>query len=283
MFRSTRNGFTLMELLIVIFIIALVIALLLPNVRHVREPAARAQCNNNLKQMILAMHNYHDTGRPTSNSSTGSPNRPLVQAFPPGCFGPGEGPEERLSWMVAILPYLEQDPLYRQFNLEMGYAGNLAAAQTTLKMFLCPTSHEGALGDPVSCYVAMAGIGPDAARQPAGASGNGFMGYDRVTSIAMIKDGTSNTIALMETRVSLGPWARGGTSTLRGFDPADVPPIGDNRPFGGHKDNRPFGKHYDGTNAALADGSVRFLPSSLDPKKLAAAITIAGGEQSDLN
>ena len=60
------------------------------------------------------------------------------------------------------------------------------------------------------------------------------MGYDRLTSLAMIKDGTSNTIALMETRFDLGPWARGGASTLRGFDPADVPLYGDQRPFGGH-------------------------------------------------
>ena len=100
------------------------------------------------------------------------------------------------------------------------------------------------------------------------------MGYDRLTSLAMIKDGTSNTIALMETRSGLGPWARGGSSTLRGFDPADVPLHGDQRPFGGHQG---------GMNAAMADGSVRFIRSSIDPKKLAAAITIAGGEPVDLD
>ena len=267
MSRSIRNGFTLMELLIVLFIIALGIALLLPNVRRVREPAARAQCQNNLKQMILAMHNYHDTH----------------SAFPPGCIGPGATPEERLSWIVALLPYLEQDSLYRQFDLEKGYAGNMPAAQTRLKMFVCPTSKEADAADPVSNYVALSGMGLDAGKQPADTTGNGFMGYDRLTTIARIKDGTSNTIALMETRAGLRPWARGGTSTLRGFDPADLPPIGENRPFGGHKDSRPFGKHYDGANAAFADGWVRFIPSTIDPKKLAAAITIAGGEPFDLD
>jgi prepilin-type processing-associated H-X9-DG protein len=120
----------------------------------------------------------------------------------------------------------------------------------------------------------MSGIGHDAAEQPAGAGGNGFMGYDRLTSVKMITDGTSNTIALMETRVGLGPWARGGASTLRGFDPADLPLHGDNRPFGGHS--------Y-GMNAAMADGSVRFLSSSIDAKRFAAAITIAGGEPVDLD
>jgi prepilin-type N-terminal cleavage/methylation domain-containing protein/prepilin-type processing-associated H-X9-DG protein len=278
MIRSPRSGFTLMELLIVLFIIGLLIALLLPNVRRVREPAARVQCNNNFRQLILAMHNYHDNGRPVPYPSTSLPNSPKVEAFPSGCIGPGEAPEERLSWMVVLLPYLEQDSLYRQFDMDKGYAGNQPAAQTRLKMFICPTSKEAGTADPVSNYVALSGIGLDAARQPADTAGNGFMGYDRLTSFATIKDGTSNTIALMETRAGLGPWARGGTSTLRGFDPADLPPIGENRPFGGHRDSRPFGKHYDGANAAMADGSVRLIPSTIDPKKLAAAITIAGGE-----
>jgi prepilin-type processing-associated H-X9-DG protein len=125
------------------------------------------------------------------------------------------------------------------------------------------------MADALTNYVAMSGIGLDAATQPAGASGNGFMGYDRLTSWSLIKDGTSNTIALMETRSGLGPWARGGSSTLRGFDPEDVPLHGDGRPFGGHPK---------GMNAAMADGSLRFISSSIDPSILAAAITIDGGE-----
>ncbi len=164
-------------------------------------------------------------------------------------------------------------PCIAQFDVDKGYAGNLPAAQTRIKMFLCPASKEAA-ADGVTNYVAMSGIGHDAAGQPAGAAGNGFMGYDRLTSMTMIKDGTSNTIALMETRIGLGPWARGGASTLRGFDPADVPLLGDKRPFGGHAG---------GMHAAMADGSVRFLRSSIDPKRLAAAITIAGGEPVDLD
>jgi prepilin-type processing-associated H-X9-DG protein len=130
----------------------------------------------------------------------------------------------------------------------------------------------------------MSGIGHDAAWQPAGAAGNGFMGYDRLTSMTMIEDGASNTIALMETQFGIGPWARGGSSTLRGFDPADLPLYGDGRPFGGHAaDKRLFGGQPIGMNAAMADGSVRFLRSSIDPKSLAAAITIAGGEPVDLD
>jgi prepilin-type processing-associated H-X9-DG protein len=262
----------LVELLVVIAIIAILIGLLLPAVRRVREPAARAQCMNNLKQMIVALHNYTD--RHASHPSTDNPDALGGASLPPGCFGPGTTPEERLSWMVALLPYLEQEALFKQFDVDKGYAGNLPAAQTGIRTFLCPLGKEAATLEAVTHYVAMSGIGLDAATRPAGAVGNGFMGYDRVTSLAVIKDGTSNTIALMETHVGLGPWARGGTSNLRGFDPADVPICGDQRPFGGHPK---------GMNAAMADGSVRFISSSIDPKNLAAAITIADGEPVDLN
>jgi prepilin-type processing-associated H-X9-DG protein len=176
--------------------------------------------------------------------------------------------------MVTLLPYLEQDSVYGQFDLQKGYAGNLPSAQTRIKMFLCPASKEAATADAVTHYVAMSGIGHDAARRPVGAAGNGFMGYERLTSVSMITDGASNTIALMETRIGLGPWARGGASTLRGFDPEEMSLDGDKRPFGGHAA---------GMNAAMADGSVRFLHSSIDAKSLAAAITIAGGEVVNLD
>jgi prepilin-type N-terminal cleavage/methylation domain-containing protein/prepilin-type processing-associated H-X9-DG protein len=274
MSRFTRNGFTITELFVVIAIIGILVALMLPAVRRVREPAERLQCQNNLKQLMLAMHTFESTDRPASYWITGYPGAPTERVFPPGCFGPGTTPEERLSWMAALLPYVEQDALYRQLDLEKGYAGNLPAVNTPIKMFLCPASKEAATLDAVTHYVAMSGIGRHAAEQPAGAAGNGFMGYDRLTSVATIKDGISNTIALMETRAGLGPWARGGASTVRGFDPADWPPHGEEWPFGGHTG---------GMNAAMADGSVRFLPSMIAGKRLAAAMTIAGGERVDLD
>jgi prepilin-type processing-associated H-X9-DG protein len=262
----------LIEALVVIGIIAIVIALMLPTGRRIREHAASTQCKSNLRQLILALHTY--TGHP-AYPLTGHADAPAGEFFPPGCFGPGTTHEERLSWMVALLPYLEQEALFKQFDVEKGYAGNLPAAQTGIRTFLCPEAKQGATLDAVTHYVAMSGIGPDAATRPAGAAGNGFMGYDRLTSLAMIKDGTSNTIALMETRVGLGPWARGGASNLRGFDSADLPICGDQRPF--------FGGHPGGINAVMADGSVRSIRASIDPKNLAAAITIAGGEPVDLD
>jgi prepilin-type N-terminal cleavage/methylation domain-containing protein/prepilin-type processing-associated H-X9-DG protein len=273
MSRSTRAGFTLVEFLVVIAIIAVLIGLLLPATRRVRDAAARTQCQNNLKQMMLALHSFESTGKLPSLASASYRDALGGKWFPPGCFGSGTTPEERLSWLVALLPYLEQDALFKQFDVEKGYAGNLPAAKNCIRMFLCPAAAEAATGDAVTHYVAMSGIGHDAAGRPPGADGNGFMGYDRLTSFAMIKDGTSDTIALMETRVGLGPWARGGAANLRGFDPG-VPLQGDQPPFGGHE-----GKF----NAAMVDGSVRFLRSSIEPAKLAAAITIAGGEPADLD
>jgi prepilin-type N-terminal cleavage/methylation domain-containing protein/prepilin-type processing-associated H-X9-DG protein len=262
MSRSARKGFTLTELLVVIAIIAILIALMLPAVRNVRPAAERIRCQNNLKQLMMALHSYADTH--STGSSTISDS-----FFPPGCIGPGATPEERLSWMVALLPYLEQDSLFRQIDLAKGYEGNLPAVQTSVQIFVCSAAKDAAMAEALTHYVAISGIGPDAATQPAGAPGNGFMGYHRLTSMSMIKDGTSNTIALMETHVSLGPWARGGSSNVRGFDPSDLPLYGDQRPFGGHPN---------GMNAAMADGSIRFISSSIDPIKLAAAITIDGGE-----
>jgi prepilin-type processing-associated H-X9-DG protein/prepilin-type N-terminal cleavage/methylation domain-containing protein len=275
MTRLTRDGFTLKELLSVICIIAILMALMLPACRRVREASDRMKCSNNLKQLILGLQNYQSTQDTASPEPTASSNPSDSRLFPPGCIGPGDNPEERHSWMVAILPYLEQDALYRQLDLKKGYAANLPATQKAFSIFLCPESMKDApTASPVSNYIAMAGIGSNAASQPAGTAGNGFMGYDRLTSLASIKDGASNTIALMETRFNVGPWARGGPSTLRGFDSNDLPLFGDRRPFAGHSG---------GMNVAMVDGSVRFLPPSIDPKKLAAAITIEGGEQFDLD
>jgi prepilin-type N-terminal cleavage/methylation domain-containing protein/prepilin-type processing-associated H-X9-DG protein len=266
--RPARNGFTLVELAVVIVIIVILIGLMLPAVRRVRPAANRMSCQNNLHQLVMALAQYESA----TGTSASAPS-----AFPPGCIGPGGNPEERLSWMVALLPYLAQEAVYRKIDLQKGYEGNVSAVQTRFEVFLCPTwreAKEAATTDTVTNYIGMAGIGLDAPARPAGAPGNGFMGYDRLTSYSMIKDGSSNTIALVESHSGLGPWARGGSSNVRGFDPADLPLCGDDRPFAGHES---------GMNAAMADGSVHFILSSIDPAKLAAAITIDGGEKIELD
>lgn len=265
--QSNRSGFTLKEFLVVIGIIAVLIGLLLPKVRRVRGAAERMQCQSNHKQLTIALAMFED-------SSRAGPFGPAVRQFPTGCIGKGSAPEERLSWMVALLPYLEQWSLYKQFDLDKGYAGNLQPAQPDfrLRVFNCPTIEQVAKVPNATTYVAISGIGKDAAKQPAGAAGNGFMGYDRITTSRGITDGTSNTVALIETGFDLGPWARGGYSTVRGFDPATVSLQGDRPHFGGHEGLM---------TVAMVDGSVRTFRNSSDPMKLAAWITIAGGEQLD--
>jgi hypothetical protein len=275
MSRFPRKGITRIEVLVVIAIVVITAGLFLPAVRRVREAPNRITCTNNLKQLMIALHAYASTGTPPSqlSSSTEKLEWPPAHFFPSGCVGSGPTPEDRLSWMVSVLPYLEQGNLYYKFDLNKAYEGNLPAPQTRIKTFICPSSDIVATGEAANHYVSSAGFGPDAGEQPAGAAGNGFMGYDRQTSLKMIKDGTANTIALMETRIEIGPWARGGLSTLRGFDPETESLRSVNPPFGGN--------HPGAMPTAMADGSVRTISYSIDPKVFAAAITIADGEPFD--
>src|SRR5437762_2445154 len=106
-----RRGFTLIELLVVIAIIAILIGLLLPAVQKVRDAAARVQCQNNLKQLGLALHNYESANR----------------AFPSSVRPAGVTPLPRISWTIGLLPYIEQDNLRRNFDLNSNWnsAANL--------------------------------------------------------------------------------------------------------------------------------------------------------------
>jgi len=153
---STRkSGFTLIELLVVIAIIAILIGLLLPAVQKVREAAARMKCQNNLKQLALALHGYHDA-RQTFPFGKGPDYRATV---------PGAQVYARWSVHSQLLPFIEQDPLYKSIDFNMppetpGMGGvinfmpayqnpnreNAAACRASVSIFLCPS--DGAAVDP---------------------------------------------------------------------------------------------------------------------------------------
>ena len=145
MMKSRFRGFTLIELLVVIAIIAVLIALLLPAVQQAREAARRTQCKNNLKQLGLACHNYLDNYKQFPQNYDGRgflENSGQGWQGGTGCFG----------WLVMSLPYLDQAPLYNQFNFSdqggtpgQGSRGwtsnvNIVPAQSIVNAFMCPSN-----------------------------------------------------------------------------------------------------------------------------------------------
>jgi len=164
--RRRESGFTLIELLVVIAIIAILIGLLLPAVQKIREAARRMQCSNNLKQLGLALHNYHDVNGRFPPGGLGSWDRGA--AFPndpgyPQYSGDITGWNEQGSWIVFTLPFMEQDNMYRLINprqqvwdsVNVGIA-NVPKASRNIKLIRCP-SDDYDRSVPVSDYVGSLG------------------------------------------------------------------------------------------------------------------------------
>ena len=234
--------------------IGVMTALLLPAVQQSRTAARRVQSKNNLKQLLLAMHNYHDTHNmlPTGTVKDSS-----------------EEIDDRLSWIVSLLPFIEQAALYKQIDQKDGWKSDANSDWTgfNIEMLTNPAEPNGREG--TTHYVGMAGIGKDAADLKVNDPKAGIFGYNRQTRFRDITDGTSNTIAVTEASDHFGPWAQGGRSTIRGLteEPYINGPDGIGSPFPG------------GMNAGLADGSVRFISENIDPEVFKALITISGGER----
>ena len=207
------GGFTLIELLVVIAIIAILIALLLPAVQQAREAARRSECKNKLKQLGLAMHNYHDV----ANTFPGSPQACIADAA-------AGGPTSADCWLgwsglAMILPYIDQAPLYDSLDFNhYWYDGTDTEVDrnewkirnSLLPVFMCP-SDPGSSGRPnpsasQASYVLSAGpVSTWSFRPPVGV----FTLYSS-TRIRDIKDGTSNTILASE--VQLGDWSNDSES-----------------------------------------------------------------------
>jgi prepilin-type N-terminal cleavage/methylation domain-containing protein len=308
MFSRLRRGFTLIELLVVIAIIAILIGLLLPAVQKVREAAARMQSQNNLKQLALGCHGYHDT----HNAFMSGANFSLPAAA------------QYSTWIVPLLPHIEQENLHRAWfanpAVTVRYNGPNAPAAAVIPTLLAPND---ALGNtpfeqmapgvnaayPLGRYVGLTSYGCNGGTAaPPTDVRDGVFHYDSATRITDITDGSSNTILLGE-RYGMDPlwgalvnraendmraysaWAGGPFFAWR----TSLAPINYRLPESVRTNPpAPFSAEYfdlyyrrlfaygsassAGASLAFADGSVRFLGTNTSLITLREISTIAGGE-----
>ncbi|MBA4031347.1 MAG: prepilin-type cleavage/methylation domain-containing protein [Planctomyces sp.] len=198
---TSRRGFTLIELLVVIAIIAILIALLLPAVQQAREAARRTQCRNNLKQLGLALHNYHDTYTVFAPRQTGS-GTPLGGQ-------PNSHLRTRISGIVGLLPYLDQTPLYQQIQTGTAVPWTTGGYwQRDLPALMCPSDPVG--GAPAGTLVGRYNYmfcsgdsitssgGNGSSATPIVVQSRGMFGSLVCYGVRDALDGTSNTIAMSE-------------------------------------------------------------------------------------
>ncbi len=290
-----RRGFTLIELLVVIAIIAILIALLLPAVQQAREAARRTQTRNNLRQVAIGLHNYHDTNL----------------CFPPGWIGYDPATRQAdvegvngWGWATFILPQLEQNNLYEQinFNLPINDPANADIIATPLDTFRSPSDpsndtwqieEEGSPGTVLATLATanfVGNFGTEELHDCEGlslgqsCSSDGVFFHNSRISFRDLIDGASNTFMVGQRKTNPNaspPWH----STWAGVIPEGEEAFSRILGIADHAPNDPVGhlddfssNHSGGVHFAFGDGRVRFVTDSIDLTVYQALATRAGGE-----
>jgi prepilin-type N-terminal cleavage/methylation domain-containing protein/prepilin-type processing-associated H-X9-DG protein len=309
----SRRAFTLVELLVVIAIIGLLVGLLLPAIQAARESARRTQCTNNLRQIGLALHHFHDARSSFPAAYLSTPGGAMGPADPAsGDAGPG------WTLFVQILPYMENSSLQQSLNLKLPAwsPANARAAATVVSEFLCPSVPDDGptyevkdSGGKVLAvfarahYVASAGrVDPWNTPGDLTAIADGVFFRNSRVRIKDITDGTSKTAFIGEqtsshsnsTWVGIVPGSLTCPTPRYAYAGCDLaapqinvhsgPGINENPPIvhppnstSGYVDEM-FSQHAGGCNVLFGDSSVRFIPETINPLLWAAMATRAGGE-----
>ncbi|QDT98564.1 DUF1559 domain-containing protein [Gimesia aquarii] len=294
----SRHGLTLVELMVVLAIIGILISLLLPAIQQAREAARRAHCRSNLKQITLAILNYHNVHQ----------TAPLNTSFTHG-FGPSARVK---SWMQCLLPFIEQSALHEKIDPGSSIVGMRHIAAMPISLFNCPTdTHPGSLDERadvpqdwvlgITNYKASAGSnwgwGLFARSEPNGrfagstdglSEGNGFICESRkapvVTRLKDLTDGTSNTFAVGECVAGWTKWSwwfSNNTVTATSAIPLNYKPPSKTREENALDWFHCYGfssRHPGGGNFSMADGSVRFINENVNLSIYRALATIQGQE-----
>jgi prepilin-type N-terminal cleavage/methylation domain-containing protein len=310
-----RHAFTLVELLVVIAIIGILVSLLLPAVQAAREAARRMACSNNLKQLGLAVHNFHDA------------HKRLPSSIRPG----GLTSAPRIAGLTLLLPYLEQSSAYNLYDQTRNWADpvNLPVTALRIPTYLCPSTPDPErldgvpeqtpfLANRVSVTDYSPIIAVDQRLLAAGLvdnAGKGMLPKNEKPRLADVTDGLSNTLLYAESagrpylyrlgrrvedvataRVNAGGWARPasdfsldgasrdgvqlpGSCPMNCSNGENVANVAFPHPYYGTEGtSEAYSFHSGGMQVALGDGSVRFLSANIDIRDFARLVTRGGGE-----